>query len=166
MTLRKIHTRYFDSIISTSILLVINKIGSLFGKFILLNSLISFKYRCDSYTRISDIITYIFFRLTNFGLSENTLEMQIGHMKLKLLMRIHLIDKLVVEHLGENRSGRSIRAMPRNRGNGLTSVLFLLEAVNSGILALTRCRIGPGVRVRFSQWPFGKWCSVLRCERI
>lgn len=92
--------------------------------------------------------------------------MQIGHIKLKLLMRLHLIDKLAADWSDENRSGRSIHAIPRSRGNGLTSVLFLLEAVNPGILALTRCRIGPGVRVRFSQWPFGKWRSVLRCERI
>lgn len=81
-------------------------------------------------------------------------------------MRLHLIDKLAVDWSDENRSGRSIHAILRSRGNGLTSVLFLLEAVNPGILALTRCRIGPGVRVRFSQWPFGKWRSVLRCERI
>jgi len=83
--------------------------------------------------------------------------MQIKHMNLKLLVRIRLIDKLGgLEHLDENRNGWSIRVMPRSRGNGLTSVLFLLEAVNPGILALTRCRIDPGVRVRFSQWPFGK----------
>lgn len=93
--------------------------------------------------------------------------MQIGHTKLKSLIRIRLslINSWWV--------GASVRleaagrfTIPRSRGNGLTSVLFLLKAVNPGILALTRCRIGPGVRVRFSQWPFGKWRSVLRCERI
>lgn len=40
--------------------------------------------------------------------------------------------------------------LSRSRGNGLTSALFLLEAVNPRILALTRCRIGPATSPFFS----------------